>query len=163
MDSTNNYNTNAPGGYENTNAPSGNRNATTGFNDPEGTHGPHHSAVGNAMDPRVDSDRDNVNTSRGPTTDDKSGYPTDTKSTSDANNPVEPHSGQGGGFVETVKGRVAQVHGIGESARGHFNSTMSNLLHDDKGREKNAKIIAGGEREFANKEFERHGTTDKAL
>lgn len=31
---------------------------TTGYNDPEGTHGPHSSRVANAVDPRVDSDRD---------------------------------------------------------------------------------------------------------
>ncbi|KAM0279547.1 hypothetical protein ACHAQH_004502 [Verticillium albo-atrum] len=30
----------------------------TGYDDPTGTHGPHHSRVGNAIDPRVDSDRD---------------------------------------------------------------------------------------------------------
>lgn len=40
-----NYNQTAPGG-------------TTGYNDPEGTHGPHSSRVANAVDPRVDSDRD---------------------------------------------------------------------------------------------------------
>lgn len=31
---------------------------TTGYDDPEGTHGPHNSRVANAVDPRVDSDRD---------------------------------------------------------------------------------------------------------
>lgn len=40
-----NYNQTAPAG-------------TTGYNDPEGTHGPHSSRVANAVDPRVDSDRD---------------------------------------------------------------------------------------------------------
>lgn len=30
----------------------------TGYNDPEGTHGPHGSRVANAADPRIDSDRD---------------------------------------------------------------------------------------------------------
>lgn len=30
----------------------------TGYNDPEGTHGPHSSRIANAADPRVDSDRD---------------------------------------------------------------------------------------------------------
>jgi hypothetical protein len=40
-----NYNTTAPAG-------------TTGYNDPEGTHGPHSSRMANAVDPRVDSDVD---------------------------------------------------------------------------------------------------------
>lgn len=40
---------------------------------------------------------------------------------------------------------------------------MGGLLHDKEGQRKNAAVAAGGEREFANKEFERHGTTDKAL
>jgi hypothetical protein len=35
---------------------------TTGFNDPEGTHGPHNSRMMNAADPRVDSDRDHRGT-----------------------------------------------------------------------------------------------------
>jgi hypothetical protein len=30
----------------------------TGYNDPEGTHGPHSSRLANAVDPTVDSDRD---------------------------------------------------------------------------------------------------------
>ncbi|KAK4236788.1 hypothetical protein C8A03DRAFT_45245 [Achaetomium macrosporum] len=32
--------------------------SNTGFNAPEGTYGPHKSRVANALDPRVDSDRD---------------------------------------------------------------------------------------------------------
>jgi hypothetical protein len=32
---------------------------TTGYNDPEGTHGPHGSRAANALDPRVESDPDN--------------------------------------------------------------------------------------------------------
>lgn len=39
---------------------------TTGYNDPEGTHGPHSSRVGNAADPRVDSDRDHRGVHNGP-------------------------------------------------------------------------------------------------
>ncbi|KAJ0353772.1 hypothetical protein KNSL1_001800 [Colletotrichum chrysophilum] len=35
-----------------------NSNFRTGYDDPEGTHGPHSGRVANAVDPRVDSDRD---------------------------------------------------------------------------------------------------------
>lgn len=38
--------------YNNTGA------GVTGYNDPEGTHGPHSSKLANAVDPTVDSDRD---------------------------------------------------------------------------------------------------------
>jgi hypothetical protein len=38
---------------------SGQSARVTGYNDPEGTHGPHSSRLANAADPRVDSDRDN--------------------------------------------------------------------------------------------------------
>lgn len=41
------------------NPATGTHSATTGVNDPEGTHGPHSSRVANTLDPRVDSDRDN--------------------------------------------------------------------------------------------------------
>ncbi|KAH7347240.1 hypothetical protein B0T11DRAFT_140539 [Plectosphaerella cucumerina] len=168
-----------------------NNNIPTGYNDPAGTHGPHHSAVGNAMDPRVDSDRDGralgrdaVNNPGAPGTAGVStaGYhgagvgatsttgtartatgPGGATSTSQSHNPVQPHSGSGGGLVESVKGRIAQVHGIGESTRGHFNSTVNGLMHDKEGQRKDAAVAAGGEREFANKDFERHGTMDKAL
>jgi hypothetical protein len=36
-------------------------------------------------------------------------------------------------------------------------------MHDKEGQRKDAAVAAGGEREFANKDFERHGTMDKAL
>ncbi|CAN8101944.1 unnamed protein product [Discula destructiva] len=42
----------------NANSPTSRYSGTTGFNDPEGTHGPHASRIANTMDPRVDSDRD---------------------------------------------------------------------------------------------------------
>jgi hypothetical protein len=115
-----------------------NNNIPTGYNDPAGTHGPHHSAVGNAMDPRVDSDRDGralgrdaVNNPGAPGTAGVSTAgnhgagvgatsttgtartatgPGEATSTSQSHNPVQPHSGSGGGLVESVKGRIAQVH-----------------------------------------------------
>lgn len=39
----------------------GSSNATTGYNDPVGTHGTHNSRAANAADPRIDSDRDHRN------------------------------------------------------------------------------------------------------
>lgn len=85
-------------------------NTTTGYDDPAGTHGPHHSAVGNAMDPRVDSDRDGralgkdaVNNPGAPGTE-------SVQTAGSSRTPVEPHSGTGGGFVESIKGRMAQAH-----------------------------------------------------
>ncbi|ROT42393.1 hypothetical protein SODALDRAFT_326557 [Sodiomyces alkalinus F11] len=69
---------------------------------------------------------------------------------------------QSRGFTDTVKGAMAQGHGLGEAARGSFNAKVDELMGDETGRQKDQAVVAGGKREFTNKEFERKGW-DKAL
>lgn len=52
---------------------------------------------------------------------------------------------------------------MGESVRGHFNAGVDGLLGDKEGQRKDAAVAAGGEREFARKDFEHKGTMDKSL
>ncbi|KAM0330617.1 hypothetical protein ACHAQA_003566 [Verticillium albo-atrum] len=192
-------------GYENQtpryeNQPIGNR-GVTGYDDPAGTHGPHASRVGNAADPRVDSDRDGraapnasvpaagyagqaggythgttagtthgttgithggttAGTTHGTTTGVPVGAATGTHNT---HTTVDDGHRKKGGVVEGIKGVFAQCHGMGESVRGHFNAGVDGLLGDKEGQRKDAAVAAGGEREFANKEFEHRGTLDKSL
>ncbi|KAF9869723.1 hypothetical protein CkaCkLH20_12766 [Colletotrichum karsti] len=69
----------------------------------------------------------------------------------------------GGGIGHQIKGAFAQTHGVGEVLRGKFNSAVDTVAGDSEGLAKNKNITTGGEREFANKDFVKKGTTDKAL
>ncbi|KAL2759789.1 hypothetical protein ACRALDRAFT_2023910 [Sodiomyces alcalophilus JCM 7366] len=69
---------------------------------------------------------------------------------------------QSGGLMDTIKGVMAQGHGMGEAARGNFNAKVDEFLGDEQGRQKDQAIAKGGKREFTNKEFERKGW-DKTL
>ncbi|KAF3353175.1 Protein dopey [Verticillium dahliae VDG1] len=192
----------------------------TGYDDPAGTHGPHHSRIGNAIDPRVDSDRDGraATNASVPATGHENqipryeNQPVGNRSVTGYNDPTGTHgphatrAGNGvssgtttthgpggishgptsaaagttagtatgthatvddghkkGGLKEGVKGVIAQGHGMGESVRGHFNAGVDGLLGDKEGQRKDAAVAAGGEREFARKDFEHKGTMDKSL
>ncbi|KZL75545.1 chitin synthase 2, partial [Colletotrichum tofieldiae] len=68
-----------------------------------------------------------------------------------------------GGIGQQIKGAFAQGHGVGEVIRGKFNSAVDTAAGDPQGQAKNKNIATGGEREFANKDFVKKGTLDKAL
>jgi hypothetical protein len=100
---------------------SGYNNTTTGFNDPEGTHGPHASRTANALDPRVDSDADHRNapqTGAGATTGSygaashtttgNTGISTHTAPSTTAANTTGGNTG--GRIAEQIKGVFAQGH-----------------------------------------------------
>ncbi|RKU39749.1 hypothetical protein DL546_000233 [Coniochaeta pulveracea] len=62
-----------------------------------------------------------------------------------------------------VKGVFAQGHGVGESLRGNINSAIDSFTGDTTKQAHDEEVARGGFREVANKEFEKKGTTDKAL
>lgn len=154
-------------------------NYTTGYNDPEGTHGPHSSRVANAVDPRVDSDRDHrgapgaaapgvgstgygtSTTTAGTGTGFAGAHGTHTTDTSTAGVTARENTGERA--ARGIKGVFAQGHGIGESLRGNINSAIDSLTGDKAKQAHDEEVARGGFREVANKEFEKKGTTDKAL
>ncbi|TPX06805.1 uncharacterized protein E0L32_002301 [Thyridium curvatum] len=73
------------------------------------------------------------------------------------------HPNTGERTAQGIKGVFAQGHGIGESLRGNINSAIDTLTGDHTEKAKDEEVARGGFREFANKEFEKKGTTDKAL
>ncbi|KAL0936087.1 uncharacterized protein CTRU02_208302 [Colletotrichum truncatum] len=70
---------------------------------------------------------------------------------------------KGGGIGQQIKGAFAQTHGVGEVLRGKFNSAVDTMAGDTTGQAKDKVVTTGGEREYANKDFVKKGTTDKAL
>ncbi|KAF6829329.1 hypothetical protein CPLU01_07971 [Colletotrichum plurivorum] len=69
----------------------------------------------------------------------------------------------GGGIGHQIKGAFAQGHGVGEVLRGKFNSAVDTMAGDSEGLAKDKVTTTGGEREFANREFVKKGTSDKAI
>ncbi|KAF6825991.1 hypothetical protein CMUS01_09623 [Colletotrichum musicola] len=69
----------------------------------------------------------------------------------------------GGGIGHQIKGVFAQGHGVGEVLRGKFNSAVDTMAGDSEGLAKDKVTTTGGEREFANRDFVKKGTTDKAI
>ncbi|OLN87859.1 hypothetical protein CCHL11_00149 [Colletotrichum chlorophyti] len=69
----------------------------------------------------------------------------------------------GGGIGQQIKGVFAQGHGVGEVLRGKFNSAVDTMAGDSEGLAEDKTVTTGGEREFANRDFAKKGTTDKAL
>jgi hypothetical protein len=99
-----NYNQTAPAG-------------TTGYNDPEGVHGPHTSRLANAADPRIDSDRDHRGAAPGATST-TSYAPGNTMGNTGTTHSTHPPSttaatgpeNTGERVARTVKGVFAQGH-----------------------------------------------------
>lgn len=56
-----------------------------------------------------------------------------------------------------------KYQGLGESLRGNINSAIDSLTGDKTKQAHDEEVARGGYREFANKEFEKKGTMDKAL
>lgn len=53
--------------------------------------------------------------------------------------------------------------GVGEALRGNINSAIDNFTGDTAKQAHDEEVARGGFREVQNKEFEKRGTSDKAL
>jgi len=119
-----NYNTAAPAG-------------TTGFNDPEGTHGPHATRTANALDPRVDSDADHRNAPHTGAVGTTAGYGTAGSATGStgigthtapgttAANTQGPNTGER--VAQGIKGVFAQGHVSGDFPDSSWMGTSNKL------------------------------------
>ncbi|KAB5559578.1 hypothetical protein GE09DRAFT_1113447 [Coniochaeta sp. 2T2.1] len=146
-----------------TNAPAG----TTGYNDPEGTHGPHSSRLANAVDPRVDSDVDHRRAPQTGTTGygapaSQVGSTHGTHATTGTTTTGASANNTGERVAQGIKGIFPQAHGVGESLRGNINSAIDTLTGDKEKQAHDEEVARGGFREVQNKQFEKRGT-DKAL
>lgn len=156
----------------------------TGFDDPEGTHGPHTSRAANAMDPRVDSDADHraAGTGVGSHVSGAGYAPGVTPGTAGTHQGVsgEPGHLQGGPAAHVpggtgtavggagagagntgervahgIKGLFAQGHGVGESLRGNINSAIDSFTGDTAKQAQDEETARRGFREVQGKQFER--------
>ncbi|TPX16933.1 uncharacterized protein E0L32_003495 [Thyridium curvatum] len=101
---------------------------TTGYNDPEGVHGPHSSRMANAADPRVDSDRDHRAAPGGTFGGQTGGYTTGGNTHSMGTTAPHAHTGVGTTGMTGTHGAGTTTTGYNdpEGVHGPHSSRMAN-------------------------------------